>query len=63
MASKAVQKAVRKFEKENCKKALLVLNKKTDEDIIKKLDEVPSKQGYIKEVIRKDIGKYFGRGN
>ena len=26
-----------------------------DEDILKKLQEQPSKQGYIKELIRKDI--------
>ena len=27
----------------------------TDADIIKKLDEVDSKMGYIKELIRKDL--------
>ena len=32
-------------------------NKKTDSDIITHLDSVPNKQGYIKELIRKDIGK------
>ena len=31
------------------------LNLKTDADIISKLDEVSSKQGYIKALIRKDI--------
>lgn len=35
----------------------LKLNCVTDADILKKLDEVASKQGYIKELIRKDIGK------
>lgn len=30
-------------------------NKHTDADIIKKLDSVDSKQGYIKELIRKDL--------
>ena len=31
------------------------LNLKTDADIISKLDEVSSKQGYIKALIRKEI--------
>lgn len=31
------------------------LSYNTDADIIKKLDEVDSKMGYIKELIRKDI--------
>lgn len=30
-------------------------NKHTDADIIEKLDSVDSKQGYIKELIRKDL--------
>ena len=33
------------------------LNRKTDADILQKLSEVESKQGYIKELIRKDIAK------
>lgn len=33
------------------------LNKTTDADILKRLEQVPSKLGYIKELIRKDIGK------
>lgn len=56
MQTDAQKKAVRKFEKEKTKKILLVLNKNTDGDIIEKLDNVPSKMGYIKELIRKDIG-------
>lgn len=35
----------------------LKLNLITDADIIEKLDTVESIQGYIKELIRKDIGK------
>lgn len=31
------------------------LNKHTDTDIIEELDKVPSKQGYIKALIRADI--------
>lgn len=35
----------------------LKLNLKTDEDILRKLASVPSKQGYIKYLIRKDINR------
>ena len=34
----------------------LALNNTSDHDIIEKLFSVPNKQGYIKELIRKDIG-------
>jgi len=35
----------------------LQLNIKTDTDILKKLEEVPNKQGYIKALIREDIAE------
>lgn len=35
----------------------LKLNKKTDAEIIAKLQSVPSKQGYIKDLIKADIFK------
>ena len=35
----------------------LRLNKNTDADIIAKLESVPSKMGYIKQLIRADIAK------
>ena len=35
----------------------LRLNKKTDADILRKLDNVSNRQGYIKAVIRRDIAK------
>lgn len=35
----------------------LKLNKNTDAEIIAKLATVPSKQGYIKELIKADISK------
>jgi len=35
----------------------LKMNKGTDADILRRLEEVPSKQGYIKELIRADIAK------
>ena len=47
----------RKYDKANTKPYALKLNLKTDADIIKKLSEVDSIQGYIKELIRKDLNK------
>ena len=53
--SKAQLRAQAKYDKENTVQLKLKLNKKTDSDIIKRLSEVDSKQGYIKELIRADI--------
>ena len=55
MASEAKLKANEKYLKANTKIVSLRLNYNTDKDIIKKLDEVDSKMGYIKELIRKDL--------
>ena len=55
MSTKAEIKAINKFNKEKTKSVQLRLNLKTDKDIIEKLDSVPSKMGYIKQLIRKDI--------
>lgn len=44
-----------KFNKESTTTCNLRLNKRTDADIILKLNEVPSKMGYIKALIRADI--------
>lgn len=38
----------------------LKLNKKTDADIIGKLQDVPNRQGYIKDLIYQDIEKRGG---
>lgn len=45
-------KASMKYNKENTVQLLIRLNKNTDADIIKILDEVGNKQGYIKNLIR-----------
>ena len=37
----------------------LALNNTSDHDIIEKLFSVPNKQGYIKELIRKDLEKKY----
>lgn len=57
MATKAQIRAVAKYDKQNTKKITLKLNYKTDADILKRLDSLPNKQGYIKELIRKDMAK------
>lgn len=57
MASKAEIQAVDRFNKEKTKCVLLRLNLSTDKDILEKLDSVPTKMGYIKELIRVDITK------
>lgn len=55
MASEARIRANNKSNKINTKMICLRLSYNTDADIIKKLDEVESKMGYIKELIRKDM--------
>ena len=55
MASEAKLKANKKYIKANTKTICVRLNYNTDKDIINKLDEVDSKMGYIKELIRKDL--------
>lgn len=35
----------------------LKLNRGTDSDVLRRLDEAPSKQGYIKGLIRADIAR------
>lgn len=44
-----------KYQKENIKRVVLKLNKKTDFDIIEWLDRLDNKQGTIKEIIREHI--------
>lgn len=46
--------AQERYDKENTVNVKLKLNKKTDADIIRKLEEVGNKQGYIKQLIRED---------
>lgn len=56
-STKAHIKAVIKYKKSKTKQFNLSLNTSTDRDIIEKLESVPSKQGYIKNLIREDIEK------
>lgn len=51
--SQKVAKA--KYDKKAMTKFVFQFNRKTDADIIERLEEVGNKQGYIKEIIRKDL--------
>lgn len=53
--SEAAKRAQAKWDKANTIRVQMKLNTTTDADIIRKLEEVDSKQGYIKDLIRKDI--------
>lgn len=53
--SEAQRRANDKYNKANTVVFTMRLNYKTDADIIKKLNEVDSRQGYIKQLIRQDI--------
>ena len=55
--SNAKIKAINKFNKEKTKCIQIRLNKNTDADIIERLENVPSKMGYIKKLIRDDINR------
>ena len=44
-----------KYDKENTKRVFIKLNKNTDKDILDYLESVQNKQGYIKDIIRKDM--------
>lgn len=47
--------AQRKYDSANCRFYHLKLNLRTDADVISKLETVPSKQDYIRQLIRKDL--------
>lgn len=53
--SAAQNAAQARYDAENTVQVRLKLNKKTDADILDQLEKVENKQGYIKELIRRDI--------
>lgn len=57
VATEAQIKAQKKYDAANTKQLHLKLNRRTDWDVLEKLDSVPSKQGYIKELIRADLNR------
>lgn len=57
MATEAQIKAQAKYDAKNTRQVHLKLNRRTDWDILEKLSSVPSKQGYIKALIRSDLNR------
>ena len=57
METEAQKMARIKYDSSNTLQFKMKLNKNTDADILAKLDSVGNKQGYIKELIRKDLQK------
>lgn len=57
MLTESQKKAQEKYDKENTRQIHLKLNRRTDADVIKALDDEESKQGYIKRLIRADISR------
>lgn len=57
MATEAQTKAQAKYDAKNTRQLHLKLNRRTDWDVLEKLDSVPSMQGYIKRLIRADLEK------
>ena len=54
MTTEAQKRAVRKYDATHTVQIHFKLNTETDADILSVLASVPNKQGYIKELIRKD---------
>ena len=60
MVNKSTESQIRasvKYNKENTVQISLKLNRTTDADLIDSLNRIANKQGYIKELIRRDIAK------
>lgn len=57
MGSPAHNRATAKYDAENVKKVTFKFNLKTDADILQHLQTIDNKQGYIKDLIRKDMGR------
>lgn len=57
MASDAQIRAQMKYDKKNTRQIMFKFNLTTDADILKKLDSVENRQGYVKELIRRDLEK------
>ncbi len=52
-----IVQSIMKYDRENTVQIKLKLNKKTDADILQKLEESGNKQGYLKALVRQDIEK------
>lgn len=57
MPTEADRRAAAKYQAAHIKQVLIKLNDRTDPDILAHLESIPNVQGYIKALIRADIGK------
>ena len=60
MANKSTESQIKasiRYNKENTVQISLKLNRSTDADLIESLNRIANKQGYIKELIRRDIAE------
>lgn len=57
MATEAQKRASQKYKANKTKSIRLELNIEHDADIIARLDEVGNRQGYVKELIRRDMNR------
>ena len=57
MSSEKKERPQDRFDRLNSKVYRLKVMTRTEQDIIRKLDSVPNKAGYIKQLIRADIAK------
>lgn len=53
--NEAKRKANARFDKKNTKMIVVKLNKNTDKDILDLLESVDNTQGFIKQLLRKEI--------
>jgi hypothetical protein len=60
MATEAQRRARRRYDARNTRQVHIKLNLRTDSDVLARLDEVQSKQGYIKRLIRDDLERKEG---
>lgn len=60
MSKESQYKASKKYDAKMVVPLYVKLNRKTDVDIIGKLEEVPNKQGYVKQAIRNEIERGNG---
>ena len=57
MTTEAQKRAKQKYDSKNTKQVMLKLNKKTDADILDRLQGRDNVQGYIKQLIRADMAQ------
>ena len=60
MVTEAQRRAQRRYDEKNTRQVHIKLNLRTDKDVLARLDEVQSKQGYIKRLIRDDLERKAG---